>query len=403
MQERHFDPKAVAQKVVLFNHQGKVLIVRQSGQNKFGHTFWDLPGGRVHEGEDFEAAIRREVEEETGMKVSCLRLFRAEPGVFPSGDPNVLISYTGFARVDPKLSSEHSNFEWVDPKSLGERSWMFRQMPEWIANAPRPQSRGAMCIVENNGELLLLRRSRKVAGWAGWYYGVAGTVEDGEYPADALYRELNEELGLAKEDIEIVRAGETFKTSDYHTVFPFLVRSKNRNIRLDWEHDDAVWVKPKDAVKYNCVPFLVKAAGSLGYDMEAKADVVSCAVMRNGKLLLLKRGPNVWTHRGIWGIVAGFVEPGEGPKETALKEVEEELGLQKAQFRLVKSGVPRTRVSEGITWTMHPFMFEADTDKVSIDWEHDEYRWIHPGDVQNYETVPGLENVLDALGILKSF
>jgi|GEM_PF-519548 len=398
--EKHFDPTAVAQKVVLFNHQGKVLVIRQSGYER-GNVHWDLPGGRVHEGEDFETAIRREITEETRITASSLKLFKVEPGVFPSGNPNVLIVYTAFARIDPKLSSEHTSFEWIEPKNLGEREWLFRQMPDWIRNAPRPQSRGAMAIVENNGELLILKRSKKVAGWAGWYYGVAGTVEDGEEPLETAYRELEEEVGFLASDVEFVKAGEPWTLTDYHTVFPFLFRAKKKGVKINWEHDEALWVSPKDIAKYPCVPFFTKSAKSLGFEVEIKASVVSCAVFNKGKMLMLKRGPNVATSRGVWGIVAGYIEPGEQPQETAFKEITEEIGLQPSQFRLLKTGEMRARSSEGITWAMHPFLFETDTDKISIDWEHEEYRWIDPKEVRSYNISPGLENVLDALGILK--
>ena len=399
--ENHFKPTAVAQKAVLFNHQGRILVLKQSGTNKYGHSFWDLPGGRVNEGENFEAAIRREIEEETGIRPRCVRHYKTEPGVFPTGDPNVLIAYTAFAMVDPKLSDEHSQFEWVDPKNLEEKDWMFKQMPEWIANAPRPQTRGAMGIVEHDGELLLLKRSKAVTGWNGWYYGVAGGVEDGDEPMDAILKEVKEETGIPEEDVEFVKTGEPFKLTEYHTVHPFHLKSKRKDVNINWEHDEAVWAKPQDVVNYNCVPFFTRAAKNLGFDVEIKADVVSCAVFNNGKMLLLKRGPNVATHRGSWGIVAGFVEPGDTPEQTALKEIGEEIGLQPWQFKMVKAGEPRSRTSEGVTWRMHSFMFETDTDEIKLDWEHDEHKWVHPEEVENFDTTPGLEKVLDTLDIVK--
>jgi hypothetical protein len=32
---------------------------------------------------------------------------------------------------------------------------------------------------------------------------------------------------------------------------------------------------------------------------------------------------------------------------------------------------------------------------VKIDWEHKEYRWINPVDIDTYDTVPGLKNTLE--------
>jgi len=53
---------------IVVNPRGKFLVVSQHG------TSWSLPKGRVEEGEDFLAAARREVREESG--VTRLRLVR---------------------------------------------------------------------------------------------------------------------------------------------------------------------------------------------------------------------------------------------------------------------------------------------------------------------------------------
>ncbi len=48
-----------------------------------------------------------------------------------------------------------------------------------------------------------------------------------------------------------------------------------------------------------------------------------------------------------------------------------------------------------ITWVVHPFLFGSNTDQIRIDWEHDEYRWINPKEIKNYETVPRLGDAFD--------
>lgn len=48
-----------------------VLLVRHTYQRKY----WYLPGGGVERGESFAAAARREVWEETGLRVGELKLF----------------------------------------------------------------------------------------------------------------------------------------------------------------------------------------------------------------------------------------------------------------------------------------------------------------------------------------
>ncbi len=49
-------------KCLVKNAEGKVLVVKESGRD-----WWDLPGGGMDHGEDFETAIARELNEEVSM------------------------------------------------------------------------------------------------------------------------------------------------------------------------------------------------------------------------------------------------------------------------------------------------------------------------------------------------
>lgn len=64
----HLMRRTVSAGGIVMNAEGKVLVVSQHG------TSWSLPKGGVEEGEDFLAAARREVYEESG--VSRLELVR---------------------------------------------------------------------------------------------------------------------------------------------------------------------------------------------------------------------------------------------------------------------------------------------------------------------------------------
>jgi 8-oxo-dGTP diphosphatase len=57
---------------VIFDDEGRVLLVRRGKPPHKGA--WTLPGGRIEPGESSEAAVEREVLEETGLTVRALRL-----------------------------------------------------------------------------------------------------------------------------------------------------------------------------------------------------------------------------------------------------------------------------------------------------------------------------------------
>ena len=129
-------------------------------------------------------------------------------------------------------------------------------------------------------------------------------------------------------------------------------------------------------------------------------DVVTCLLMDdNGKVLILKRSDKVRTYKGLWGGVAGYVEEGEQPYDTALKEIKEEVGLKKEDIILISRGdqVKFTDIYEGIryNWVIHPFLFKIEKKgKLHIDWEHSEYRWISAEDVVRYDTVPHPKQII---------
>lgn len=56
---------------VVLDRAKRVLLIRRGRPPGFGS--WTLPGGRVEPGEDPEAAIVRELREETGLKARIVR------------------------------------------------------------------------------------------------------------------------------------------------------------------------------------------------------------------------------------------------------------------------------------------------------------------------------------------
>ena len=109
----------------------------------------------------------------------------------------------------------------------------------------------------------------------------------------------------------------------------------------------------------------------------------------------MRRSEQVGSYQGRWAGVSGYVE--STPDEQALVEIEEEAGLNRKDIKLIKKGKPLSAADEklGVRWIVHPYLFRIrDRDKVTIDWEHKEARWIKPGEMVNYHTVPMLREAL---------
>jgi 8-oxo-dGTP pyrophosphatase MutT (NUDIX family) len=131
--------------------------------------------------------------------------------------------------------------------------------------------------------------------------------------------------------------------------------------------------------------------------MESKREihVVTSFLRFRGKILILKRSDKVRTSKGRWAGVSGYVEEGEKPEETAIKEIREETGIENP--KLIRTGEPFRVSTDNGVFCIHPFLFEVDTDEVTIDWEHTEFKWIEPGDIEKYDTVPRLPQGLKSL------
>ena len=124
--------------------------------------------------------------------------------------------------------------------------------------------------------------------------------------------------------------------------------------------------------------------------------VVTCFLESDGKILLLRRSRQVGSYQGKWAGVSGYVE--SPPDEQSLIEIHEETGLDADDIQLLKKGEPLIIDDEELNtrWIVHPFLFHESTpEKVKIDWEHKEYRWINPADIDAYDTVPGLKKTLE--------
>jgi 8-oxo-dGTP diphosphatase len=123
--------------------------------------------------------------------------------------------------------------------------------------------------------------------------------------------------------------------------------------------------------------------------------VVTCFLESEGEILILRRSGQVGSYQGRWAGVSGYIEA--TADEQALTEIEEETSLSREEVELIRRGTPLTVEDKelGVRWIVHPYLFHIkDRNKIKIDWEHKEARWIAPKDIANYQTVPRLKETL---------
>jgi phosphoglycolate phosphatase len=100
---------------LIFNSKGDVLMVRT---HKWSNL-WGIPGGKIKWGETSEAALRREIKEETGLKISGIKFVLVQDCIhskeFYRDAHFVLLNYTCRCADKPrvKLNDEGREFRWV--------------------------------------------------------------------------------------------------------------------------------------------------------------------------------------------------------------------------------------------------------------------------------------------------
>jgi 8-oxo-dGTP pyrophosphatase MutT (NUDIX family) len=94
---------------------------------------------------------------------------------------------------------------------------------------------------------------------------------------------------------------------------------------------------------------------------------VLVVVRRGNEFLVVHRSPE---HEAYWHQIAGGVEDGETFAEAAVRELREETGLDARVDPL-----DRPFQYDGIR--VETFIADAPPDwEPTLDWEHDEYRWL---------------------------
>ena len=115
------------------------------------------------------------------------------------------------------------------------------------------------CLLKNEDEILILKRSKHVGSFQGYWSCISGYLEEGEDPLQTAYREVIEETQVTKEKITSHTYAGPFYPEAEDVIFEahwFLLETTTKEITLDWEHDLCQWINPKNLFDYKVVPWL---------------------------------------------------------------------------------------------------------------------------------------------------
>jgi len=108
---------------VIFRREGNkiyyLLLHYPSITHRAKRNYWDFPKGHIEGGEKPEAAAKREIEEETGLKdIKFIEGFKETIKYFFRFKDKNILKFATFYRVetktkDIKISYEHIGFKWL--------------------------------------------------------------------------------------------------------------------------------------------------------------------------------------------------------------------------------------------------------------------------------------------------
>lgn len=117
-------------------------------------------------------------------------------------------------------------------------------------------------FIRANGKILILKRSSAVRRMSGRWAGVSGYLEGDEPLLRRAFNEADEEVGLDRRLVKIVRMGFPLSAPDIvdenltWVVYPFLFDAGRFEIKLNWESEDFAWIRPREIAHYETVPML---------------------------------------------------------------------------------------------------------------------------------------------------
>ncbi len=117
----HYPLLMVGAAVLIVDSLDRLLLLKRSDND-----CWGVPGGAVEPGETVEESARREVQEETGLKLAGMTLLDVFSGqelfyVYPNGDKiyNITVAYLSRrAGGQIRLNAEHSAWDWFEAGNL---------------------------------------------------------------------------------------------------------------------------------------------------------------------------------------------------------------------------------------------------------------------------------------------
>ena len=126
------------------------------------------------------------------------------------------------------------------------------------------------------------------------------------------------------------------------------------------------------------------------------APVINCVLVHNDKILILQRSSELNFYPNYWNGVSGFLDDNKSLKDKVKTEINEELGIKSDDIISIKLAkiFHQKAPQYNKTWIVHPVLVFVKTNKIKLDWEARNYKWININDINDFKLLPGFDEVI---------
>jgi mutator protein MutT len=250
------DTFRMAAKAFIVNDNEDVLILKESSDYGEGTNpgKWLIPGGRIEPGESYDEALKREIDEETGLEVEIEDLITMgewRPKI--NGDQFQITAVFFKCRAEDseiRLSEEHIDYKWINPETHRDYN-LIENIHEKFESFLRKQERflgaGKAVVINQKGNILLLKRSANETHLENMWDVPGGSLEHGETPHESLRREVKEEAGIGIKVKDTVNTWSFIHDNNIHRFgATYVCDALNTEVSLSKEHSESRWVDVED-------------------------------------------------------------------------------------------------------------------------------------------------------------
>ncbi len=244
-------------------HPQKVLLIQRKNPPHQG--MWAFPGGFVDPHEDLDVAARRELEEETGLKVQKITQFltAGEPGRDPRGH-TISVCYTARAsdRTKAIAADDAADAQWFSLDDLPALAFDHEKILTKAVHTethlhhyayPHPAVTTDIVVFSiRDGRLNALLIDRKIAPFKGKQALPGGFVRPNESLDACAARELQEETGVENVFLEQLYSFGTPERDPRERVvtvaYYALIPSDKIDLKAGTDAENAAWT-PVEEIK----------------------------------------------------------------------------------------------------------------------------------------------------------